>query len=53
MTDHQPNIEDLLSENRVFPPSSAFVKRAIVSDPAVYERAESDPVGFWGSRPTG
>jgi acetyl-CoA synthetase len=47
VSDNERNIEDLLSENRVFPPPPAFVERAIVSDPSVYERAERDPEGFW------
>jgi acetyl-CoA synthetase len=41
------HIEDLLSEERVFPPPPAFVERAIASDPSVYERARSDPEAFW------
>jgi acetyl-CoA synthetase len=41
------HIEDLLSEDRVFPPPPAFVERAIANDPSVYERARSDPEGFW------
>ena len=47
MTEPERNIEDLLSEHRVFPPPEAFVERALVSDPSVYERADADPEGFW------
>ncbi len=47
MTEPERNIEDLLSEHRVFPPPPAFVERAIANDPAVYERAERDPEAFW------
>jgi acetyl-CoA synthetase len=47
VTETERNIEDLLSEDRVFPPSPAFVERAIANDPTVYERAQRDPEGFW------
>ena len=47
VTETERNIEDLLSENRVFPPPPAFMERAIASDAAIYARAEADPVGFW------
>jgi acetyl-CoA synthetase len=46
-TNHQPELDDLLREDRVFPPSEAFTAQANVRDPGVYERAESDPEGFW------
>ena len=48
MTDPERNIEDLLSEHRVFRPPPAFVERALVSDPSVYERAAADPRGLLG-----
>lgn len=40
-------IEALLSEGRAFPPPPAFAASANVSDPAIYEEAESDFVAFW------
>jgi acetyl-CoA synthetase len=42
-------IENLLREDRTFPPSSDFVADANASDPAIHERADSDEgfVEFW------
>jgi acetyl-CoA synthetase len=40
-------IDDLLQEDRTFPPSDAFRRQANVRDEGVYERAERDPEGFW------
>ncbi|MBX3096072.1 MAG: acetate--CoA ligase, partial [Fimbriimonadaceae bacterium] len=40
-------IDTLLHEDRVFPPSPEFVAKANISDPAIYESAAADPVGFW------
>jgi acetyl-CoA synthetase len=40
-------IAALQRENRHFPPSETFRNQAIVSDPAVYERAAADPEAFW------
>ena len=42
-------IADLLQEDRSFPPPSEFRAKANINDPAVYERAERDPEGFWAS----
>jgi len=49
MADHKipPEIADLLREDRTFTPSDDFRRRAHVSDPEVYARAERDPEGFW------
>ena len=45
-------IESVLQENRVFPPSEAFVKQANVSGMDAYRKlcaeAEKDLEGFWG-----
>ncbi|MCX7160480.1 MAG: hypothetical protein NT176_15460, partial [Proteobacteria bacterium] len=45
------NIESVLSETRVFPPSEAFVKQANISGMAAYhalcKEAEQDFEGFW------
>jgi acetyl-CoA synthetase len=43
----QAAIEALLDEQRTFPPPEEFTSQAIVSDDAVYRRAEEDPEGFW------
>lgn len=40
-------IDALLQENRQFPPSDAFKKRSLASDPAIYDEATSDPEAFW------
>ncbi|MEX2527542.1 MAG: acetate--CoA ligase [Gemmatimonadota bacterium] len=40
-------MDDLLREDRRFPPSEAFKGSAHVSDPEVYARAEADPEGYW------
>ncbi len=41
------DLADLLQENRTFPPSAAFRAAAHASDEGVYERADTDPEGFW------
>ncbi|MEY3337910.1 MAG: acetate--CoA ligase [Pseudomonadota bacterium] len=46
----QNNIESVLNEVRVFPPDPRFVQRAGVGPDdleALYQRAESDPTGYW------
>jgi acetyl-CoA synthetase len=40
-------IDNLLQEDRRFPPSPAMQKSANISDPRVYERAARDPEAFW------
>ncbi|MEO8289558.1 MAG: acetate--CoA ligase [Gaiellaceae bacterium] len=45
--DAQGAIEVLLDEQRTFPPSEGFRAGAIVTDEAVYRRAEEDFEGFW------
>ena len=42
-----PNIDALLDEQRTFPPPPGFAENAVVSGPEIYERAASDPEGFW------
>jgi acetyl-CoA synthetase len=44
------HIEALLQEGRTFPPPPGFVERAVVSDPAIYERAAADPEAFWAEQ---
>jgi acetyl-CoA synthetase len=40
-------LDDLLHEDRRFPPPSGFAERAVMSEPGVWERAASDPEGYW------
>ena len=39
--------DDLLREEREFPPSLPFTGRAIVGDRRIYDYAAKDPEGFW------
>ena len=50
MSEPQQNIDALLSEDRTFLSDDAFRERAIASDPSIYERARSDPQGFWAEQ---
>jgi acetyl-CoA synthetase len=50
VSDTERTIEALLSEQRVFEPSEAFRSRAIVSDPAIYDRAGADHEVFWAEQ---
>jgi acetyl-CoA synthetase len=47
MPDRQLEIDALLTENRVFPPSEAWRAQARIHDPEVYGRAAADPQAFW------
>jgi acetyl-CoA synthetase len=40
-------IDALLTENRKFPPSAEFKKSALLSDPAIYDKAGANPEAFW------
>ena len=40
-------IDNLLKEDRQFPPSQAWKTNAVISDPAVYDRAAANPEAFW------
>src|SRR5262245_38722491 len=40
-------LDDLLKEDRVFPPSDAFRARANIKDESIYAEAERDPEAFW------
>jgi acetyl-CoA synthetase len=43
-------IEALYAEDRTFPPPPEFAKQANFNDPAIYERAASDPEAFWAGQ---
>ena len=45
----QENLDALLQENRLFPPSDEFRKQANANDPEIYERALRDPENFWAT----
>ena len=49
MTDETtgPTIEDYYLEQRTFPPSEEFKKRALVTDQSLYDEANRDVEGFW------
>ena len=49
MTDPKipPEIDDLLREDRTFPPSAEFRAHALLRDDAIYAEAERDPEAFW------
>src|SRR4029079_1360025 len=44
-----PEIDALLQESRVFPPSKAWRDGARINDEGVYARAAADPEGFWAA----
>ncbi len=52
-TAREQALEALLAEDRIFPPPEGFRRRAVVSDPAIYERAAADPEGFWAEQARG
>jgi len=47
MADPIHEIDDLLREDRTFPPPPEFRARAIVQDESLYAEAERDPEAFW------
>src|SRR6478752_2628627 len=42
-------IDALLNENRKFPPSDEFRRKALLSDPSIYDRGNTGPEDFWES----
>jgi acetyl-CoA synthetase len=42
-------MDDLLHEDRHFPPPTEFQAQANAKDPAIYERARENPEAFWAS----
>ncbi|MEX2530199.1 MAG: acetate--CoA ligase [Gemmatimonadota bacterium] len=47
MTPPESSLDDLLREDRRFPPPEEFRARAQVSDDGVYEKAAADPLAYW------
>ncbi len=47
MSDNHNTIDDLMLENRKFPPSAAFKLQALVTDTELYDAAAEDYQGFW------
>jgi acetyl-CoA synthetase len=47
MSDKHAEFDDLLREDRVFPPSDQFRAHAVVRDERVYVDADRDPEGHW------
>ena len=47
--EHEPALENLLAENRRFPPSAAFTASAN-AQPGLYEQAQADRLGFWAEQ---
>ncbi|MEN9804679.1 MAG: acetyl-coenzyme synthetase [Actinomycetota bacterium] len=45
--DETTNIDDLLLENRKFPPSADFQNRSLVAGTHLYDEAARDDEGFW------
>ena len=45
-------IDDLMLENRKFPPSADFRKRALLSDSSMYDEAGRDYQSFWAKQAT-
>ena len=46
---HSPEINALLTEERVFPPSPEWQAHARVNDAEIYARAAANPEAFWSS----
>ncbi len=43
-------IDALLDEQRLFPPSAAFKRDALVADTSLYDEADTDYQGFWANQ---
>ena len=48
--DQQTNIDDLLLENRKFPPSAAFKKNSLAVGTHLYDQSAADDEGFWAQQ---
>jgi acetyl-CoA synthetase len=47
MSSDSGSLDALLHEDRRFPPPRDFAREAVMSDDAVYDRAATDPEGYW------
>ena len=47
MSDNHNTIDDLMLENRKFPPSADFKRQSLVADTSLYDEAAEDYQGFW------
>jgi acetyl-CoA synthetase len=47
MSDSHNTIDDLMLENRKFPPTAEFKRQALVTDTGMYDDADEDYQGFW------
>ena len=47
MSDDHNTIDDLMLENRKFPPSAEFKRQALTIDTSLYDEAAEDYQGFW------
>jgi hypothetical protein len=45
--------DDLLREEREFPPPRGFQEHAVIRDRALYEKAAADPEKFWENEAKG
>ncbi len=52
MTDNHDAIDDLLLEQRRFPPDADFVRSARISDRRLHDAASVDHEGFWAAQAT-
>ncbi len=50
MSDAHNTIDDLMLENRRFPPSADFKRQALVTDTGFYDDAGRDYQGFWANQ---
>jgi acetyl-CoA synthetase len=50
MSDNHNTIDDLMLENRKFPPSAEFKRQALVADTSLYDDAAEDYQGFWAGQ---
>ena len=46
---HAADLEVTMHTEEVFDPPADFVAASEWSDPAIYERADADPSGWWAS----
>ena len=51
MTDQSSQIDNVMQEDRVFPPSEDFASKSVINSmdayQALYDKAKSDPIAFW------